>query len=110
MQRTLITLENCRIENAKRVFIESVLWTARTGDVWLVTGANGGGKAAFLSALSGELAIVPTSDGETVGRFFSEFNNSAELVSLERAAALVKEERDNDESEYSEGGVDIGRT
>ena len=110
MQRALITLENCRIENAKRVFIESVSWTARTGDVWLVTGANGGGKAAFLSALSGELAIVPNSDGETVGRFFSEFNNSAELVSLERAAALVKEERDNDESEYSESGVDIGRT
>ena len=80
MQRALITLENCRIENAKRILIASVSWTMRTGEVWLVTGANGGGKAAFLSALSGELAIVPNGDGETAGRFFSEFNNSAELV------------------------------
>ena len=109
MQRALITLENCRIENAKRILISSVSWTMRTGEVWLVTGANGGGKAAFLSALAGEFGIVPN-DGETRGRFFSEFNNAAEIVSLERAAALIQEERENDESEYSEEGVDIGRT
>ena len=109
MQRALITLENCRIENAKRILIASVSWTMRTGEVWLVTGSNGGGKAAFLSALAGELGIA-ANDGETRGRFFSEFNNAAEIVSLERAAALIQEERDNDESEYCEGGVDIGRT
>ena len=109
MQRALITLENCRIENAKRILIASVSWTMRTGEVWLVTGSNGGGKAAFLAALAGELGILPN-DGETRGRFFSEFNNSAEIVSLERAAALIQEERENDESEYCEGGVDIGRT
>lgn len=110
MQRALITLENCRIENAQRIPIASVSWTMRTGEVWLVTGSNGGGKAAFLSALAGAFAIVPNGSGETSGRFFSEFNNSSEIVSLERAAALIQEERDNDESEYCKGGVDIGRT
>ena len=110
MQRALITLENCRIENAKRIVIASVSWTMRTGEVWLVAGSNGGGKAAFLSALAGALAVVPNDNGKTRGRFFSEFNNSSEIVSLERAAALIKEERDNDESEYCEGGIDIGRT
>lgn len=109
MQRELITLENCRIEDAKRIFIASVSWTMRTGEVWLVTGSSGGGKAAFLSALAGELDIA-ANDGETRGRFFSEFNNAAEIVSLERAAALIQEERDRDESEYCEDGVDPGRT
>lgn len=42
--------------------------------------------------------------------FSSTFKDSVEIVSLERAALLIQEERENDESEYIEGGVDIGRT
>ncbi len=38
------------------------------------------------------------------------FEDSVEIVSLEKAAALIEEERANDESEYVEGGVDHGRT
>jgi molybdate transport system ATP-binding protein len=34
------------------------------------------------------------------------FSGSVETVSLERAAALIEEERRNDESDYIEGGVD----
>lgn len=42
--------------------------------------------------------------------FFSHFEESVELVSLEKAAHIIQEERENDESEYSEDGFDAGRT
>ena len=76
------------------------------GEVWLVTGVNGGGKADFLNALEGNLNIIPN----TEGLFSNIFSNSIELVSLEKAARLIQEERENDESDYLEGGVDHGRT
>lgn len=79
------------------------------GEVWLVIGPNGGGKADFLNALAGGAGgerITPNADG-----LFSDiFSDSTELVSLERAARLIQEERENDESDYLEGGVDHGRT
>jgi len=89
-----------------------------TGEAWLVIGPNGGGKASFLSALAGKLSITPDipdetsekTDGKPVPVFSSVFNDSVEIVSLERAAAIIQEERENDESEYIDGGVDIGRT
>ncbi len=90
------------------------------GEVWLVIGPNGGGKADFLNALAatgkggmaagagiaGGIKITPNADG-----LFSDiFSDSTELVSLERAARLIQEECENDESDYLEGGVDHGRT
>lgn len=130
----------------------------QSAQVWLVTGANGSGKDAFLSALAGTLRIVPNENacgiaaqascaplhcgtlmqsntlleraqsGSTLlqngmpqseqnlaknacgAQYSSAFGNSVELVSLERAALLIQEERENDESDYIKGGVDIGRT
>ncbi len=79
------------------------------GEVWLVIGPNGGGKADFINALSGGAGgqrITPNTDG----LFSNIFSDSTELVSLERAARLIQEERENDESDYLEGGVDHGRT
>ena len=84
------------------------------GEVWLVIGPNGGGKADFLNALSSAgdnatgsgIKITPN----TEGLFSDIFSDSTELVSLERAARLIQEERENDESDYLEGGVDHGRT
>ena len=32
------------------------------------------------------------------------------MVSLETAATLIQEERNNDDGDYIEGGIDIGRT
>lgn len=84
----------------------------KPGEAWLVIGPNGGGKAEFLKALAGQFKILPNSVTEKnpVPLYSSVFENSVEIVSLERAAALIEEERMNDESEYVEGGVDIGRT
>ena len=105
---SLIKLENCRIENSSSILLQNISWEMKTGEVWLVTGPNGGGKADFLNALSGNTncKITPNTDG-----LFSDiFYDSTETVSLERAARLIQEERENDESDYIEGGVDIGRT
>ncbi|HAH63489.1 MAG TPA: ABC transporter [Treponema sp.] len=111
----LITINNCHIENEKRTLINDISWTMRSGEAWLVIGPNGSGKSTFLSALAEKLSVVPNEvSGKTaqdpLPLYSSVFGDSVEIVSLERAAALIQEERDNDESEYTEGGVDIGRT
>ena len=111
MSKNLITLQNCRIENNRTVLVPELSWKMNEGEVWLVIGPNGGGKADFLNALadvnaSGAVKITPNTDG-----LFSDiFSASTELVSLERAARLIQEERENDESDYIEGGVDHGRS
>ena len=120
MCKSLITLQNCRIENSRAVLVPELSWKMNEGEVWLVIGPNGGGKADFLNALAaagksgmaagagiaGGIKILPNADG-----LFSDiFSDSTELVSLERAARLIQEERENDESDYLEGGVDHGRT
>ena len=120
MCKSLITLQNCRIENSRAVLVPELSWKMNEGEVWLVIGPNGGGKADFLNALAaagkgriaagagiaGGIKITPNADG-----LFSDiFSDSTELVSLERAARLIQEERENDESDYLEGGIDHGRT
>ena len=81
------------------------------GENWLVIGPNGGGKADFLNALAATQGVrFSPNEGSDVSLFSNTFGNSVEIVSLERAARLIQEERDNDESDYIEGGVDIGRT
>lgn len=133
MANTLITISNCRIENSKNTILSNINWTMNQGESWLVIGPNGGGKADFINALSGNLKITPNykdlrikSEGDSNNNvilgldpgilndncsiYSNVFQNSTEIVSLERAARLIQEERENDESEYVEGGVDIGRT
>lgn len=109
MYKSLITIQNCRIENNRATLVPQLSWKMNQGEVWLVIGPNGGGKADFLNALSGGAGgerVTPNTDG-----LFSDiFSDSTELVSLERAARLIQEERENDESDYLEGGVDHGRT
>ena len=205
-KKDLITIRDCRIEDSRNVLISNISWTMKTGEAWLLTGPNGGGKADFLEALangaasyggaggktfatggkhfvpnlapaaghalspngvanpaakadgagspafsagaassavsnggaadsvcsnSGLAGLSPSSDGlansassagglansasspaafPTSGLYANAFENSIEVVSLERAARLIQEERENDESEFVEGGVDIGRT
>ena len=107
-QKNFISINECRIESSRGNLLENVSWKMRSKEAWLVVGANGSGKTNFLNALAGDGArFVPNKDGA----FFSNiFENSAEIISLEKVAALIEEERANDESEYVEGGVDHGRT
>ena len=102
----LISFKNCRIEDNAAARIKNFSWSMRAGEAWLVTGPNGGGKADFLKALCGQLKIIPNADG----LYSNIFSDSVEIVSLEKAAALIQEERAADESEFIEGGVDHGRS
>lgn len=110
MGNSLISIQNCRIESNEKTIVPNLSWRMNDGEAWLVIGPNGGGKADFVNALAGKMSFVPNSLAESQGNFFSVFADSVEMVSLERAAKLIEEERNNDESDYIEGGVDIGRT
>lgn len=108
MATNLITIKNCRIETTKETVVPEFNWSYKKGEAWLIIGPNGGGKADLFNALAGTLKITPNNQD---GALYSNiFHNSTEIVSLERAARIIEEERENDESEYVEGGVDIGRT
>ena len=95
------SFENSRIEKNERILIESLTWKPRRGEVWLIIGPNGGGKSFLADALSGAAAVD--------GRRLPQAEKTA-VVSLEAASALIEEERKNDDSDFVEGGVDIGRT
>ena len=109
---SLIKISNCRIENAAGTVVPELSWEMKEGEAWLVIGPNGGGKADFINAISESagLKITPNAGECKDNVYTNSFKNSVELVSLERAARLIQEERENDESDYVEGGVDIGRT
>ena len=114
----LISINNCRIENSRSTLLPQINWNMKKGQAWLIIGPNGGGKADFINALAGLQKIIPNNtaisgDSSTDTKessYINQFADSVELVSLERAARLIQEERENDESDYIEGGVDIGRT
>lgn len=112
--KTFIKVNNCKIESKNRVFVENFSWEMKAGEAWLVIGPNGGGKAEFLQALDGKFGvkIVPNfpKDNFDLPMVSNYFEDSVETVSLERAARVIQEERDEDESEFIEGGVDHGRT
>ena len=80
----------------------------QAGESWLVIGPNGGGKADFLQALAGEKQFINNKTNKVEDTIFEK---SAETVSLERAALLIQEERDLDESEYIDkiDDLDVGK-
>lgn len=102
-ENALIYINDCRVQDLHGTKIPSFSWEMLAGEAWLVIGPNGGGKADFLRALAGEKEIAPASS------YFTKFSDSVEIVSLERAASLIQEERDLDESEYL-NKIDEGRT
>lgn len=112
----LVTINNCNIQSRTKVFLPRIDWTMQSGEAWLVTGPNGGGKAHFVNALSGKLSFVPNEINvadrmakQELPLYTSVFNDSVAVVSLEAAAALIEEERERDESEILDK-EDIGRT
>lgn len=102
----LIDINNCRIDSTRSTCIQKINWQLKKGENWLVTGPNGGGKAEFLNALAGERGLRFAPDD----LYSNVFLDSTEIVSLEKAARLIQEERENDESEYMPDGVDYGRS
>lgn len=99
----LISLKDCNISDGRQTLLKNISWQMNAGECWLIIGANNSGKSHFLNTLAGATGITSAPE------LFSVFGNSVELVSLERAATIIQEEREADESDYVEGGVDIGR-
>ena len=97
MNDNLISLKDVRVQDLHGTKIESLDWQMQAGEAWLVIGPNGGGKADFLQALAGEKQFINNKTNKVEDTIFEK---SAETVSLERAALLIQEERDLDESEY----------
>ncbi len=112
MKNSLISIKNCAVSDSKKTLIKNVDWELKNSDFWLVFGENGGGKAEFLRALCGVGPEKFVLNCVANSEYYNDFLNSCdcEIVSLEQAAKLIEEERLNDESEFLEGGIDIGRT
>ncbi|MGI5058819.1 ATP-binding cassette domain-containing protein [Treponema pectinovorum] len=106
MNNSLIFLNDVCIQDLSKIKIASLSWQMKKQQAWLIIGANGSGKSDFFDALSGAKNFVQNADGKII---HSPFETSTEVVSLERAANLIEEERKLDESEYLDG-IDIGRT
>lgn len=114
-----ISVERCSVWAKEQEVIQSFSWNLQEGQVWLITGPSGGGKEYFIQALANQKERLglpvfrpqPTSvDSYVGGQYFNKFSATTQLVSLETAAALIQEERDRDEGDFIEGGIDIGRT
>ncbi len=103
---TLIEFRDCRIGSAMDPALPSVTWKMEAGESWIVTGPNGGGKSAFAAALAGTMS-AEANEGGAVRNLFA---GKAVIVSFEEAAALLVRERESDDSDFTEGGVDEGRT
>ena len=108
-KEAVIEIVNCDVlplrERGRSPLLEGVSWRMEEGEAWIVLGANGSGKDDFLSAVAGEARFVPRGEGF----FKSQAEGSVEIVSLERAAALIEQENREDESAFK-GGRDEGRT
>jgi len=106
MKSSLIKIENCSISDDDKTYLSPISWEMKTGENWLVTGANGSGKSTFAAALAGTLEIIP----HETGMYSNQFKNSIRLVSFETSSNLIQEERLRDDSDFVEGGIDPGRT
>ncbi len=103
---TILDFYDCSVTGPDGTALLTFSWTMRPNERWLVTGPNGGGKGALAGCLSGELPAVPRDGGHVENPFMS----TTRVVSLEEAASLIQEERALDDSDFTEGGVDPGRT
>ncbi len=102
--RIISNVINCSVFAQEHSILEGVHLTIHAGQTWLITGPNGSGKSALGSALAGRLELEPGPEG------LYQAPASCALVSFEEAARLIAEDRANDDSEFIEGGIDIGRT
>jgi len=56
--RPILEVQDLRIERGGTVILKGVNWRVRSGEHWVVLGANGSGKTSLLSAITGYL--MPT--------------------------------------------------
>ncbi len=74
--------------------LADISWRIEPNQVWAIVGANGSGKSALAASLAG--------DGELVGGETRGLPQRIGMVSLEAQAALIKRERDRDDSDLTD--------
>lgn len=112
-----IVIKNCSLMQNGSVIIKDMSWIMREHENWLITGSNGCGKSILAQALSAaaldgylgssNAAVLEPLEG---GIYANICKDSVQYVSFETAAALIAQERAADNSEFIEGGIDIGKT
>ncbi len=81
-------------------------WTWRRGEHWLLTGSNESGAEKLAQRLAGRTLL-----GEERGMAETFVDpKSIRLVSFSESALLIEYERAHDDSDFTEGGIDPGRT
>jgi molybdate transport system ATP-binding protein len=95
VHRPLIELRDASVWREGRRVLRRLTLQIRSGDCWVVHGANGSGKSTFLATLLGEHAVA--SDGSIWRRFLqpgtplSEFQDRVAYVAPELQAALPRQ-------------------
>ncbi len=91
-------------DGTPRVYLSEWLW--KRGDHWLLTGDNESGTDMLSSLAGGNRANIGIQ-----GRMELPIPpEKTRFVSFSEAAALIEYERAHDDSDFTEGGVDPGRT
>jgi iron complex transport system ATP-binding protein len=62
--RNILSVSDLTIRRGETIILDSISWTVRRGEHWVILGANGSGKTSLLSALTGYLS--PTAGDVTV--------------------------------------------
>lgn len=106
MSKVLFSFDDATIESRYKTILYGITWTLHRGASWLLTGGNGSGKSALAASLAGQLDILQQGSNTVPETAIPR----TALASFEEAARLICEERDHDDSDFVEGGVDPGRT
>lgn len=108
-KQNLIEICDCRIEKNNQIHFSQISWKMQQNENWVIIGNNKSGKTEFINSLANfnKCKILVNNENSY---YKNEFENSVQIVSLENAAKIIQEERENDDSDFIEGGVDIGRT
>jgi len=72
VKRPILEVRDLMVWRGKTTILDSLSWTVRSGENWVVLGANGSGKTSLLSALTGYL----TPSGGTIHVLGEEFGAS----------------------------------
>lgn len=106
MSKEIFAFNNATIETRDKKILCDITWSIHRGDTWLLTGGNGSGKSALAASLTGQLDILQNGQNPVPAAALPR----TALASFEEATRIIREEREHDDSDYVEGGIDPGRT
>ncbi len=98
-----IEFNNCAIYNKNFKLIDNITWKPHINSSWVIIGQA---RNFMAKAITGDYDIQPNPQGF----YIPPDSNSIFSVSFDYAQKILEFERKNDDSDFIEGGIDIGRT